>query len=87
MKYIMFQQQHGEMTKLVPVIFPNDLVHKEVADALQQLVLKDTVIHSAGSISLLNLKPEGRSTTLNIEADHDTDELVIKMNDYGAGWQ
>lgn len=87
MKYIMFQQQQGEMTKLVPVIFPNDLVHKDVADALQQLVLKDTAIHSAGFISPLNLKPEGGSETLNIKADPDTDELVIKMNDYGAGWQ
>lgn len=87
MKYIMFKQEQGEMTKLIPVIFPNDLVHKDVADALQQSVLANSEIHSAGFISPLNLKPEGKSETLNITADPDTDELVIKMNDYGAGWQ
>ncbi|WP_139841349.1 hypothetical protein [Acinetobacter sp. ANC 4204] len=87
MKYIMFRQQQCGMTKLIPVIFPNDFVHKDVADALQQTVLKDSEIHSAGFISPLNLLPEGRSETLNVAADPDTDERVIKMNDYGAAWQ
>lgn len=87
MKYIMFKQQQSEMTKLIPVIFPNDFVHKDIADALQQTVLKGSEIHSAGFISPLNLLPEGRSETLNVKADPDTDEMVIKMNDYGAGWQ
>lgn len=87
MKYIMFKSEQGEMTKLIPVIFPNDLVHKDVSDALQQSVLKNTTIHSAGFISPLNLCPEGGSETLNVKADLLTDGLVIKMNDYGAGWK
>lgn len=87
MKYIMFKGQIGDMTKLIPVIFPNDLVHKDVADALQQGALKNTTIHSAGFINPLNLKPEGGSETLNINSDPEVDEIVIKMNDYGGGWQ
>lgn len=87
MKYIMFKQQVGDMDKLVPIIFPNDLVHEDVAKALQESVLKDHTIVSAGSISLLNLKAEGRSETLNIESNPVMDSHVIKMNDYGAGWQ
>lgn len=87
MKYIMFKRQVGDMTKLIPVIFPNDLVHKDVADALQQGTLKNTTIQSAGFISPLNLKPEGGSETLNVNSNPATDEMVIKMNDYGGGWQ
>lgn len=87
MKYIMFKQQQFGMTKLIPVIFPNDFVHKDIADALQQTVLKGSEIHSAGFISPLNLIPGGGSETLNVHAAPEIDKLVIKMNDYGAGWQ
>lgn len=87
MKYIMFKQEKNGLVELIPVLFPNKLVHKDVADALQQDVLKGCSIHSAGSISPLNLIPEGRSETLGVKADHITDEYVIKMVDYGGGYQ
>ncbi|WP_151838114.1 MULTISPECIES: hypothetical protein [unclassified Acinetobacter] len=86
MKYIMFRKEINDLVELIPVIFPNKLVHKDVADALQKEVLKDCTIHSAGSISPLNLLPEGRSETLGAESNPETDEHVIKMNDYGAGY-
>ena len=50
MKYIMFKQEKNGLVELIPVLFPNKLVHKDVADALQQDVLKGCSIHSAGSI-------------------------------------
>lgn len=87
MKYIMFKHDQGDLSKLIPVIFPNDLVHADVAKALQESVLKGTSIISAGSISPLNLQAEGGSETLNIESNPIVDSHVIKMNDYGAGWQ
>lgn len=86
MKYIMFKQDQGELSKLIPVIFPNDLVHEDVAKALQQTVLKDHSIFSAGSISPLNLIAEGHSETLGIASSPEVDSYVIKMNDYGAGY-
>ena len=75
------------LVELIPVLFPNKLVHKDVADALQQDVLKGCSIHSAGSISPLNLIPEGHSETLGIKSDPITDGYVIKMVDYGGGYQ
>ncbi len=87
MKYIMFKQQMDDIDKLIPIIFPNDLVHEDVAKALQQSVLEDCSIASAGFINPLNLKAEGGSETLNIESNPEIDSHVIKMNDYGAGWQ
>lgn len=87
MKYIMFKQQMDDIDKLIPIIFPNDLVHEDVAKALQQSVLEDCSIVSAGIINPLNLKAEGGSETLNIESNPEIDSHVIKMNDYGAGWQ
>ena len=87
MKYIMFKQEKNGLVELIPILFPNKLVHKDVADALQQDVLKGCSIHSAGSISPLNLIPEGHSETLGIKSDPITDEYVIKMVDYGGGYQ
>ena len=87
MKYIMFKQEKNGLVELIPVLFPNKLVHKDVADALQQDVLKGCTIHSAGFISPLNLKPEGGSETLGIKSDPATDEYVIRMVDYGGGYQ
>lgn len=86
MKYIMFKQEQGDLSKLIPVIFPNDLVHADVAKALQQSVLKGHSIVSAGSISPLNLEAEGRSETLGVESNPIVDSHVIKMNDYGVGY-
>lgn len=82
----MFKRQEDELSKLIPIIFPNDLVHADVAKALQETVLKDHTIFSAGSINPLNLKAEGRSETLGIESSSEIDSYVIKMNDYGAGY-
>lgn len=86
MKYIMFKRDQGDLSKLIPIIFPNDLVHADVAKALQESVLKGTSIVSAGSISPLNLQAEGRSETLNVESNPVLDSHVIKMNDYGVGY-
>ncbi|QNX16012.1 hypothetical protein IC793_00910 [Acinetobacter seifertii] len=88
MKYIMFKQEREELVELIPVIFPNKLVHKDVADALMQTPpFKDCSVQSAGSISLLNLEANGHSETLNVASNPRTDSFIIKMNDYGAGYQ
>lgn len=86
MKYIMFKREQDDLTKLIPIIFPNDLVHADVAKALQETVLKNHAIVSAGSISPLNLQAEGHSETLGVKSNSIVDSHVIKMNDYGAGY-
>lgn len=86
MKYIMFKREENDLSKLIPIIFPNDLVHADVAKALQESVLKGHSIVSAGSISPLNWQAKGRSETLDVRSNPIVDSHVIKMNDYGVGY-
>lgn len=85
MKYIMFESvdQDG-LTRAVPVIFPDFLVHAEVAGRLRGLVPGITRVVSAGT-ALVNVDAttEG-SETLGVRA-RDKDSRIINMYDYLHG--
>lgn len=89
MKYIVLQGTKGSMTLELPIIFPNHLVHADVAG-----VLLDSEILPPGKWSVVSageFTPSavhiccGHSETLNIGSRGTVDELLISMHDYGAG--
>lgn len=83
MKYVMFKKVRKELTVFIPVIFPELLVHKDVADALLSGPLADHEVHSAGVISPMSMEACGGSTTLGLQSDpHDTHRIVTC--DYGG---
>lgn len=91
MKYVMFQVDLGSgLKKLVPVIFPNGLVHAMVAEALTSYrdshgdVVIDGKPVSAGDLSVDVGKCHGTSTTLKLSPKSD-DSSVINCIDYMHG--
>lgn len=77
----------------IPIIYPDVLVHKQIAEAIQPLVeqmrgeedVTPVKVVSAGSLQLTVNTCEGRSTTLNLESRGDTDEQQINCMPYWHG--
>ncbi|WP_339844362.1 hypothetical protein [uncultured Halopseudomonas sp.] len=91
MKYIMLQIMTGTQGDLVrefPVIFPDALVHADVAEAITKLPeLATAKPVAAGFLSSLGLEAEcyGESETLQIKSRGDLDSSRICMLDYSHG--
>jgi len=93
MKYIVMQRKYAGMIKEVPIIFPNELVHKHVAMALLSLNGNPynfiNKVASAGDVAIeadySEIHCTGRSDTLNIDSRGDIDENLIIMCEYGVG--
>ena len=79
------------LTKEIPIIFPDELVHEDVANSLHHVLLehygqKENSVISAGFISVgLILSCHGRSETLGIESRGIVDETLIRQYDYMHG--
>lgn len=95
MKYVMIEvPAHGELpARRVPVIFPDMLVHADVAHAME-LVVKSTLAPkakikvkttSAGECRLDDVVCHGGSETLNVDSRERLDARVIEMYDYLHG--
>lgn len=80
MKYIIFDND-GIFT---PVIFPNMLVHQDVALALKG-ILNGATIFSAGDVHFKNPRCHGKSVTLGAVSNPVLDSLIIETNDYSGG--
>lgn len=88
MKYIMFKKSFKDGGGYcVPIVFPNNLVHIMVADAMtaKGAPLEGYMPVSAGEVSPIDWKPFGESTTLKMRP-HPRDENILMMNDYGASY-
>lgn len=87
MKYIMFKKDIGtKSTHYVPVIFPDFLVHADVAAAMKhEPQLRFYKVHSAGFLSPLDLVPCGESESLGVKSDPE-DRERIQYNDYGMSF-
>lgn len=85
MKYVMFAKPFpkGDLVQFMPVVFPDNLVHADVAAALKPL-LGDPV--SAGDVTILGANVSGKSSTLNLKS-HPKDGVMLRMCDYGFGIQ
>lgn len=95
MKYIVFKAKFGDIEKEYPIIFPNDLVHAEVYEAIacrmKPFSLMKTEPVSAGELSSLDILDSdisftsGKSETLNIESRRYRDKVLIHNYDYEHG--
>ncbi len=91
MKYIVVEIKNGETKREWPIIFPDTLVHRQVADIVQDHLAidlkQDSKAIAAGSISFFGGKVRcfGESETLNLESRGKEDEKLIKMFDYLHG--
>jgi hypothetical protein len=90
MKYVMFEvQMPGGMVRHVPVMFPDSLVHEDVADALAGIPgLNGNTVVSAGTCSFMpgSIDVGGESKTLELKS-HPGDQITINMIDYQYGLQ
>jgi hypothetical protein len=91
-KYVMFKVPLSKDTEvLIPIIFPDKLVHADVAENLKQTVatscsckIEEVTVQSAGEINIDVLECYGKSTTLKVSSDPE-DEKVIQMYPYMHG--
>lgn len=90
MKYVMFKRKLGKgkdsgVVQFIPVIFPNQLVHADVAEALMEGgPLDGCTVHSAGEWT--GMAAVGGSETLKIKSDP-ADTRRILLNDYGMAFE
>ena len=76
-KYIMLELDSGSLKRRVPIIFPDILVHADVAAAVQSLpMMGEAKPIAAGSIDLMAAACHGRSSTLNVSAGETDAELI-----------
>lgn len=90
MKYVAFKRPHGGVTQFLHVVFPNHLVHKDVADALLAGPMAGFEVHGAGEVSSLTFTVDfplhGSSESLGVGTDPD-ETSRLKMCDYGGNFE
>lgn len=82
MKYIIFHIDSDPPRK-VPIIFPSNLVHKQVAQASSKLV-DSSKIYSAGELVCRVKNVQGHSSTIGIKSKLNDTE-IINNYDYQFG--
>jgi len=90
MKYIVLQIRNGETVREWPIIFPDMIVHSDIANVIQKhlyLQNQDSRVIAAGLVSFFGSQVRcfGESETLNIESRGNEDAKLIKMFDYLHG--
>ena len=88
MKYVVMEARKGNLRYKFPVMFPNHLVHANVAKAIARVLRddgwQDPKPRSAGEYNPITCECHGNSETLKLEA-HIDDSGLIANCDYGAG--
>ena len=89
MKYIMFEVKVGNLTQKVPIIFPNNLVHADVAKRMKHCLIRDhnmdgVEVVAAGDAHV-EARCSGRSETLKLESQLE-DSFTINFIDYGGAF-
>jgi hypothetical protein len=91
-KYIMFEVSTREGKQLIPVIFPDQLVHRSVASRLLPMLRTQegeptVTVSSAGSFTIKHglIVCSGDSETLRTQSKPDRDSYVITNYDYFHG--
>lgn len=87
MKYIIYKRIYCGVEQELPIIFPNNLVHLEIAKALKDIVGSSKII-AAGEFSSMNIDDKGfsgKSDTIGIKSRGKKDGELIKNFDYFSG--
>lgn len=81
MKYIMIKMTIKDASRYVPIIFPECLVHKNVAESMEHLMgfehSADAITISAGFYSSIG-KCHGESESLGLQSDPERDTNIIR---------
>lgn len=95
MKYIVLRRTLGKgkdpMLQDIPIIFPEQLIHADVAAALTAPdgPLEGATAVSAGDLPSFSFSTKpfcgGKSTTLNLESRGESDDALIRQMDYFHG--
>lgn len=86
MKYIALRVELDGMSQEVPVVFPKQFVHADIAAAMNSVPgLENATVVSAGECRV-NARCSGHSSTLNVSSRGDTDSTLINVNDYCHGF-
>lgn len=88
MKYVMIRRGHQSF----PVIFPEHMVHEDVAQAIITMLDAQEGKHKARSIaagdcSVREVICAGSSSTLKMESRGKQDENLILMGSYSGYWE
>jgi hypothetical protein len=88
MKYVMLKIEEKEITRLVPVIFPDFIIHSDISSAVRSVLKKvhnmDSEVHSAGEINLLDCSCYGESSTLKVKSREEDGDVILRY-DYFLG--
>lgn len=88
MKYVMFEQDMGQVKRKIPILFPTHLVHRDIAELVEKIMREkykwNIKLVSAGEFNYVDGTTYGKSTTLNMASNPD-DGPVIQMYDYMHG--
>jgi len=89
MKYIVLSVPMGpNLSREMPIIFPDALVHIDVAEVLTRLPeLRHAKPVSAGFVNSMELSPacHGESTTLKLKSRGEDDDWLMRTFDYTHG--
>lgn len=82
----MLEIDNGAFKRRLPIIFPDILVHADMAAAVQSLpMMGEAKPIAAGSIDLLVGSCHGKSTTLNVASNEADDAELINAFPYFHG--
>lgn len=90
MKYVILKSVLAGQEQKIPIIFPNFLVHSDVAKYIAGNLIRqhgrpvDITVSSAGFINLGDVACHGESETCKVKSDP-LDADVIQMHDYLFG--
>jgi hypothetical protein len=90
MKYVMFEVEMGNLTRRIPFIFPNSLIHKDIAEFGIRVLTKpeykfdEVIVISAGNYDMISRIASGSSETLHMQALPE-DSKTITEYDYSHG--
>lgn len=75
MKYIIYERETLGMARKIPIIFPNELVHLDIAKALSKVIGSSRIV-GAGDC-YLTVAGVGRfSSTIGIKSKEGDEELI-----------
>jgi hypothetical protein len=90
MKYIMIQRGN----QVLPIIFPDYLVHDDVAKAIIALLerqdgpkLQPRKAVAAGEVIIFDAKCEGKSESLGLKSRGSIDSFSIKLGHYAGYYE
>lgn len=88
MKYIMLRTKFAGVDKLIPIIFPDFMIHADIDKAVKEILLnihkQESETFSAGDIDILGCQCSCESTTLEV-CSQEIDTNVIDTYDYLHG--